>query len=401
MCVAVAVRRVTGSAPPPSIAVSAGPALQPVPAAAPLTAPAQGSLDLVVEGAHLAGGSGPASVQDLAPTTVRAIGSVAKVMTALAVVDARPLRAGEDGPEYTATARDVTLYRQALAAGGSTAPVSAGETFTERQLLLALLLPSGNNIAETLALWVGGTREAFVATLNRRAAGLGMTSTHFADPSGFDDSTVSTAADLVKLGRAALGQPALVDIVGTRHAVLPDGTKIDNIDTLLGTEPGWLGIKTGSTNLAGGCLLFAARRQPAGSTDPADALLFTGAVLDQPDLGAALRAAARVVDGAASVYARINPAVLQPAVSGTVTTAWGAGSEAHLGGLLSTSSVVVRAGTPVTLTATPVAVTVPLTAGAEVGTLDASAAGAMVARWEIVAGAAVPGPDWWWLVRNG
>ncbi|HET9052427.1 MAG TPA: D-alanyl-D-alanine carboxypeptidase, partial [Candidatus Dormibacteraeota bacterium] len=169
---AVAVRRVAGSPPAPDVTVSAGPALLPEPVGAPLALPAQGSLDVVVEGARLAGGPGPSPVVDRDATTVRAIGSIAKVMTALAVLDAHPLAVGQDGPAYTMTAQDVGLYRSALAAGGSTAPVAAGESFTERQLLLALLLPSGNNIAETLARWVGGTRAAFVATLNARAASL-------------------------------------------------------------------------------------------------------------------------------------------------------------------------------------------------------------------------------------
>src|SRR5207302_1877705 len=114
-----------------------------------------------------------------------------------------------------------------------------------------------------------------------QAIALGMRQTHFADPSGFDPATVSTAADLVRLGRAVLAVPALADIVATRQATLPDGTQLRNLDTLLDTEPGWLGIKTGDSDAAGGCLLFAARRPPSGSSGPPVEVV--GAVLGQPD----------------------------------------------------------------------------------------------------------------------
>ena len=113
------------------------------------------------------------------------------------------------------TNADVALYRQALAAGGSNLPVRAGEVLTERDLLLALLLPSADNIAETLAVWVSGNRAAFIARLNATAAAMGMHHTHFADPSGLSVRTVSTAQDLVLLARAVIANPALAELVGT------------------------------------------------------------------------------------------------------------------------------------------------------------------------------------------
>ena len=188
---------------------------------------------------------------------VRPIGSVAKAMTALVVLSAHPLGPGGNGPSITMTSADVPLYRQAVAEGGSNLRVRAGEVLTERDLLLALLLPSADNIAETLAVWVSGNRAAFIARLNATAAALGMPHTHFADPSGLSVRTVSTAADLVALARAVIANPALADLVGTAQAALPDGTVLNNLDILLNRQPGWLGIKTGWTGAAGGCLLFA------------------------------------------------------------------------------------------------------------------------------------------------
>ena len=108
---------------------------------------------------------------------------------------------------------DVQLYRQAVASGGSNLPVRAGEILSERDLLLALLLPSADNIAESLAVWVSGNRTAFIARLNAKAAALGMAHTHYADPSGLSNKTVSTAADLVLLAKAVIDNPTLADLV--------------------------------------------------------------------------------------------------------------------------------------------------------------------------------------------
>lgn len=397
---AIAVHRVTESPPPPSVALTPAPTLTPFSATAALVVPQSGSIAVRASGPRLVGGAASSQLVERDAAHVRAIGSVAKVMTALVLLDAKQLRAGESGPTYTMTARDVRFLQDSQASGGSTAPVAAAEVFTERQLLLALLLPSGNNIAESIALWVDGARDTFIAHLNTRAASLGMTNTHFADPSGFDDNTVSTADDLVKLGVAALAQSALADIVATKQASLPDGTVVQNLDSDL-SEPGWLGIKTGSTNAAGGCLLFGARRQPANSGDPQDAVTLVGAVLGQPDLAGALSAAKQVVDTGASQYSAVRADALQPQLTGTVETRWGASSSARVGSVTSSTPAVVRAGVPLSLAASPVGVEAPLSAGAAVGSLEMRAGGTVVARWSVVVDSAVPGPDWTWLLRNG
>lgn len=146
-------------------------------------------------------------------TAVRPIGSVAKAMTALVVLVTRPVAPGSAGPPVTMTAADVLLYRRAVAQGGSNLPVRTGEVLTERDLLLALLLPSADNIAETLAVWVSGNRAAFIVLLNATAAKLGMSHTHFDDPSGLSSRTVSTANDLVVLARVVIATPALAQLV--------------------------------------------------------------------------------------------------------------------------------------------------------------------------------------------
>lgn len=332
---AIAVR-VTAQPPPGVLRLDVPASYMPVPGAPPLVAkPPRGSLALQGQGVDIA---------LLDPDVPRPIASVAKAMTAYVVLQAHPLRGdGDAGPTLTMTATDVQDWQDWVRRDGSTVPVVAGEQLSERDLLLGLMLPSANNFADTLGRWVSGSVDAFVAQLNRTAALLGMQHSHFADASGFSPQTVSTASDLVRLGRAVLGVPALAAIVQTQHAQLPDGTKLDNLDSLLGTEDGWLGIKTGETPEAGGCLLFAARRA-IGGVSP---VTLVGAVLGQADLAAALSAARLAADSGFSGYAVIHAEDVPP-VHGEVTTRWGASTAVHVppGGSF---NVAVRIGTTVEL----------------------------------------------------
>ena len=131
-----------------------------------------------------------------------------------------------------------------------------GEQLSERQALQALLLPSANNIAALLARYDAGGIAPFVARMNATARTLGMASSTYTDPSGFNDETVSTAADQLKLARAAMRIPAFAEIVDEPSVVLPVVGRVANYNGLVG-EDGYVGIKTGSDRAAGGCLVFA------------------------------------------------------------------------------------------------------------------------------------------------
>jgi serine-type D-Ala-D-Ala carboxypeptidase (penicillin-binding protein 5/6) len=142
-------------------------------------------------------------------------------------------------------------------------PVAAGERLTERQALEALLLPSADNMAWILARWDAGGRAAFTARMNAAARRLGMAGTRYTDPSGLDPSTVSTAADQVRLGMAAMRVPALAAIAAESMALVPVAGVVRTTSTLLGQD-GIAGLKTGSTQAAGGCLLVAAWHKASG-----------------------------------------------------------------------------------------------------------------------------------------
>jgi D-alanyl-D-alanine carboxypeptidase (penicillin-binding protein 5/6) len=221
------------------------------------------------------------------------IASVAKVMTAYVVLRDHPLRAGEDGPAITLTDADVGDTDLRRGRGESVVSVAAGEQLTERQALLALLLPSANNIAAVLARWDAGSVDGFVDRMNAVARSLGMTHTRYTDPSGFDDATVSTAADQVRVVVTAMRLPAFAAIVATPSAWLPVAGIVHNTDGLLGHD-GFVGVKTGSDDAAGGCFAFRAVRRVDGRETA-----ITGVVLGQPgedQIGAGLMAAAAMVD---------------------------------------------------------------------------------------------------------
>jgi D-alanyl-D-alanine carboxypeptidase (penicillin-binding protein 5/6) len=154
--------------------------------------------------------------------------------------------------------------------------IAAGEQLTERQALQALLLPSANNIAAVLARWDAGSVDRFVARMNATARSLGMTHTRYTDPSGYDDATVSTAADQVRIVDRAMRLPVFASIVATPSATLPVAGTVHNTNTLLGHD-GFVGVKTGSTAAAGGCFAFRAIRWIDGKRTT-----ITGVVLGQP-----------------------------------------------------------------------------------------------------------------------
>jgi D-alanyl-D-alanine carboxypeptidase (penicillin-binding protein 5/6) len=99
--------------------------------------------------------------------------------------------------------------------------------------------------------------------MNATARSLGMTQTTYTDPSGFDEATVSTAADQLQLARFAARDATLAAIMATPSAELPVAGTVHNTDTLLG-QGGFVGMKTGSDDAAGGCFMFRAFRTVDG-----------------------------------------------------------------------------------------------------------------------------------------
>jgi len=193
--------------------------------------------------------------------TERPMASITKVMTAYLVI-----RAGHLDRKITIPAA-VTGYVRAHNA--SSAGLRPGDRLTARQLLYALLLPSGADAAYTLAKAYGPGLSRFVTRMNATARLLGMRRTHFSNFDGLpyptSYSNYSTAANLLALGRAAMRLPVFRSVVAKRSYGLAAGSghhayRWKNLNPLLGRYPGAIGIKPGYTGAAGQCLLFEATR---------------------------------------------------------------------------------------------------------------------------------------------
>jgi serine-type D-Ala-D-Ala carboxypeptidase (penicillin-binding protein 5/6) len=221
----------------------------------------------VVDGKNgeLLGGHDESKALDMASTT--------KIMTALVV-----LRTAKDTDGLDEM---VTFTERADKTTGSTSGIRAGERLPVRELMYGLLLPSGNDASVALAEHFGSrlgppaegqekddSLDRFIAEMNRVAGELGLRETHFANTHGLTAAKHHTSArDLAKLARVALGEPVFAACVATSRrgctVVDKDGKRRNvvwsNTNRLLGTE-GDDGVKTGSTGAAGLCLVASGRR---------------------------------------------------------------------------------------------------------------------------------------------
>ncbi|MGH2633866.1 MAG: D-alanyl-D-alanine carboxypeptidase family protein [Tepidiformaceae bacterium] len=373
-----------GAAVPALSATSAFPASIAVePATAGLPWPEQGQAAVAMEGFGTLGVHNPSGQSQPAE---QAIGSTAKVMTALLILEHHPLKPGESGPTVTLTQADVDRYNEAITEDQSVLQVQDGEKLTELDLLNGLLIPSANNFAEILARWDAGSKDAFLAQMNARAQALGMAHTHFDDSSGFSSKTVSTAGDLLLLEEAAMADPLFARIVSQSKGSVPVAGEIESTNDLL-KEPGVIGVKTGETDGSGGCLMFAAK-DSSGRT-------IYGVVLGQDGLSGAF-AAAKALLAAAPAQVADTPVIGKGQPAATYSAAWGGSVPAVAAHDLAMPAL---AGSSVHVTVTLLDVKAPIAAGEKLGLLTASAGGRSESV-DLVAAAALGSPGFGWRLTR-
>ncbi len=183
----------------------------------------------------------------------RPIASTTKLMTALLTLERISLGDMLAAPPYQAAPAESQIG------------LKSGERMSVRDLLRALLLPSANDAAATLAQGVGGSTSRFVRDMNRRARQLKLRHTHYSNPVGLDEGrNYSSAADLVTLARRLRRNAFFRHTTDLAKARLRTGDHVRTVvnrNTLIGRYPFVDGVKTGHTNQAGYVLVGSATRR--------------------------------------------------------------------------------------------------------------------------------------------
>lgn len=244
--------------------------------------------------------------------------STAKLITALVVLRQKPLQAGQQGLTVTLTANDVAIYNAYFVHDSSLVKVQAGEQISEYQMLQAMLLPSANNMADSLAIWAFGSLKAYSGAANSYLAQLGLAQTKVGtDASGFAPSTTSTAGDLVRIGELVMQNPILAQIVGQPGASgIPVVNNIKNVNFLLGSD-GVVGIKTGNTDQSGGVFVSASKVQING-----EPVTIVTTLAGSPSLFQALKDSLPLIKSAQANFKPVKP-VTKGTVVGHYKLPWG------------------------------------------------------------------------------
>lgn len=322
-----------------------------------------------------------------APDRELPMASTTKIMTALVVL------------EEAGLGDRITVPAAAGAIEGSSGALVTGESLTVRDLLTALLVPSGNDAAVALAQGVAGSQAAFVALMNAKAAELGLTGTHYANPHGLDaPGHHSSVSDMVRLGAVAMRDPVFRSIVASRRASVPGpggrGTRFyESENELLDIDPDADGIKTGMTDGAGYALVAHARRPRLG-------VQLYAAMIGAPSSYTRARDAKRLLDWG---FAQYTSATLLPsgAVLGRVPVDERPGVEVPYR-VASVLNAPVRLGQPITQTlVAPAEVKGPVRAGQVLGTVTVRQGSHVLGRRDLVAARSEDGPGLWDHIRSG
>lgn len=178
--------------------------------------------------------------------------STTKIMTALLALENLPLNG------------TVTVGNEVLRVDGTSLGLKPGDQIVLYDLVCGMMLASGNDAANAVAVAVSGSVDAFVALMNLRAKEIGMENTVFGTPSGLDaQAHFSTAADMALLTRTALRNEAFAQIASTYNAKISIGDRtvwLTNHNRLLNSYSGMTGVKTGFTKKSGRCLVTSAQR---------------------------------------------------------------------------------------------------------------------------------------------
>ena len=314
----------------------------------------------------------------------RPLGSVTKMITALVVLERLPLLLGEQGPVHVPDDVDLATYRNLGLDGAVVMPVSATVPLSERELLEAMLVSSSANHAVMLSRLATGSPEEYRQAANDWLARHGFLSTTVVDAAGLSELNRSTPRELTSIARLALAEPVIAEIVRLAQVDIPGVGLRQATNPVLG-QPGVDGMKTGTTETAGHCLVYTAI-VPDAEGNPVRVIgVLLGAATAESRRDHALAGLAL----ARAVLSREPPSAATPV--GELSSMWGGGVPVAVVGLppgawlLSTAEVTVRPGGVGEVVGS-------IVVWSAVGPLDV----------DLVALEPLPEPDpWWRLTRPG
>ena len=325
--------------------------------------------------------------------------STTKVMTALLTIEAI-----ERGEISLDTQIEVTAEMlKDSDPDGSNMALKEGEILSVDALLKGLMIPSGNDAACALADYIGKSIPEFADMMNRRAAELGCTDTHFANPSGLhDDDHYTTAADMAKIARAAMSLDKFRNIADIAHIKIPPTNKTEkeryyiNTNGLLSTMrytnfyyKGANGIKTGHTSKAGNCLVSSAKR---------DGLEFIGVIFGGKDVADSHKDSIEMLDWGFETFNNMR-ALGKDDMPCEIRVKLGKSTDSLTLSVVESVNVVVPKGTTADNLEIrpniPESVSAPISAGTQIGTVSVLLGGEEIGSGILVANRDVERSFFW------
>ncbi len=313
-----------------------------IPPAAQISWPVDGAYAVSIAGADDYLGAEASGIwASNGDNSARPMASISKLITALVILNAKPLADTTDaGPTITFSRADHALYDKYYVLNATIAEMPTGSSMSERDALEAMLIVSASNYAEAVSTWAYGSQSAFLRATKDWLAANGLTGTTLVEPTGIDARNTSTPTDLVALGRIALANPVIAEIVRMKTLEVPNIPSRYSTNELIGVA-GVTGIKTGTLEETGSNLLFSATLD-VGAEQP---LTVIGVILGgYTDESVNLDVTALLT----SIRAGFHSVVLgtRGQEIGTYSTAWGESAVIELG---DNATMLTWSDTPVTV----------------------------------------------------
>lgn len=375
------------------VAMAEAPTAAAGPAAA-LILPAEGASAISVTGGEAYLGPDASGIWATSGTDeARPIASISKLITALVILDAKPLAAeGDPGPTITFDKAAHDLYDRYYVLGATIVRMPTGTSMSEFDALATMLIPSASNYAEAVSTWAFGSQSAFLRAARVWLDEHGLGNTTLVEPTGISARNTSTPSDLLTLGRLAAADPIVARIAATSTLYVPSiETTLNNTNDLLG-RGGITGLKTGNLGEGTHNLLYTASLD-VGIDAP---LSVTGVALGGFSRDSVDASVLTLLDSIRNGFHRV-PVAEGGQIVGSVTTPWGATADLVIEG---DRSLLTWSDTPITVameTTTPRA----YADGEEVGTITWAAGPNTTSAAIEIDGTIEPPSAWWRLTHPG